>query len=117
MGFGSRIGSLFKSAVHRIGSIHVATALNRIGAVASAASKVGSLINHATGGALQMGAEAYLGKKATNAIAGGVGYVGKAWDTAQMTKATMGNPMGGVGGGGANGYSTIWSGGTRPKVP
>lgn len=90
MGFFSRIGDMFSSAVHRIGHINVHATLNRIGAIASAAHKVTSLANHVTGGAVGKASEALIGKGATNAIGSAGTYLARAYDTALMTKAAQG---------------------------
>lgn len=120
MTFGSRIGQFFRGAAQRIGSISVHNTLTRIGAIASAAHKVGSLINSATGNGLAMASEAYLGKKATAAIGGAVGHISRAYDASLMTKAMM-SPSTGTStyGGGATsatrpgGSNTIWTGGSK----
>lgn len=124
MTFGSRIGQFFKGAAQRIGSFDVHGALNRIGAIASAAHKVGSLINAVTGNGLSMASEAYLGKKATSAIGGATSYMAKAYDTSLMMKAGMkAEPSSGTSsyGGGAtstgmpSGSNVIWTGGKRAQ--
>lgn len=90
MGFLNRIGSLFGSALQRVGQIHVHSVLNRVGQIASAGHKLISLANTVSGGAVRGASEAYLGKKATDAIAGTAGYIGRAYDTSLMTKAALG---------------------------
>lgn len=95
MGF-ARIGQFFTGALRKIGNINVGQALNRIGAVASVAHKVGSLINASTGGGLHAAASNIIGSGASNAIAKGTGYIGRAYDSALMTRAAMTAPGGPV---------------------
>lgn len=116
MGLLPRIGSFLRTTAQRIGQINVAGALNRIGAVASAASKLGSLANAVSGGGLKMAAESYLGPKVTKGIVGGVGYVGRAWDQAQLTKAALNASRGPQMTGGGAGGALEYQGGTKPKA-
>lgn len=99
----SRIGSFFRAVTQRIGSIDVNKALTRIGQVASLAHKVGSLINISTGGGLKQGAETYLGKTATNAIGGAVGYAARIHDGALAARVALGPTVGNTIGGQSNG--------------
>lgn len=92
MVFGSRIGSFLRGAVNRIGSLDVHGALNRIGQIASVGHKLGSLINHTTGGGLKMAADAYLGKGVSGAIGAGVGYASKMYDQSLVAKAVLNSP-------------------------
>lgn len=101
----SRIGSFFRAITSRIGSIDVHHALTRIGQVASVAHKVGSLINMSTGGALKQGADTYLGKTASNAIGGAVGYAARMHDYALASKVALGPTVGNTFGGQTNGSS------------
>lgn len=102
MGFGSRIGSFFRGAAERIGQISVHGALSRIGQVASVAHKVGSLVNHVTGGQLTNLSNHALGSGATNAISKATGYAGKLYDQSLMAKAVLNTPAGSTAQGGGS---------------
>lgn len=100
-----RIGSLFKAIGQRIGSIDINKALTRIGQISSVAHKIGSLINVATGNGLKQGAEALLGKTATNAIGGAVGYAARIHDGALAARVALGPTVGNTINGQSNGTS------------
>lgn len=112
MGFFSRIGSLISNVTHRIGSLNAHAVLNRIGGIASAGSKLLSLADHVTGGAVRNASDTYLGKRATDTIVGGGNYLGKMYDQSQFVKAAMGpgnilQPKYAQGGGGAATASNV----------
>lgn len=98
-----RIGSFFRGIAQRIGNVSVHDTLTRIGQIASVAHKVGKLINMSTGNALQQGAETYLGKTATDAIGGGVGYAARMHDYALAARVAVGPTVGNTIGGQSNG--------------
>ena len=100
-----RIGDFFRAVTQRIGSIDVNKALTRIGQVASIAHKTGSLINLATGNGLKQGAEALLGKTATGAIGGAVGYAARIHDGALAARVAIGPTVANSIGGQTNGSS------------
>lgn len=100
-----RIGSFFKAIGQRIGSIDINKALTRIGQISSVAHKVGTLINIATGNGLKQGAEALLGKTATNAIGGAVGYAARIHDGALAARVALGPTVGNTINGSSNGSS------------
>ena len=89
MGFGSRIGSFFRGAADRIGQLSVHSVLNRVGQIASAGHKVGSLVNAVTGGALTNLSNHVIGKGATDAIGKGIGYGSRMYDQSLMAKAVL----------------------------
>lgn len=106
MGFGARIGSFLRGAADRIGQINVHSVLNRVGQIASATHKVGSLVNAVTGGALTNLSNHVLGKGATDAIGKGIGYGSRIYDQSLMAKAVLNTPAGSTPQGGGSGAMT-----------
>lgn len=87
--FGGRIGSFIRNLGDRIGGLTVHNVLNRIGQVASISHKVGSLVNHTTGGGLTKLANHVLGQGATEAVGKGIGYGARMYDQYLVSKAAM----------------------------